>query len=193
MASSTPSTAAATAATVDDTTDVHFLRQALAQADKAPLRADNYRVGALLVADGDGDDGDDANPGTILATGYTHELPGNTHAEECCLLKYAALAAEHTPGPHRVALYTTMEPCVRRLSGKMACVQRIERWRKATSGVGVRVVVGVREPDTFVRANDGLRLLEEAGVRCCVVSGLEQEIMRVATAGHGPTTEGKHD
>ncbi|KAK3842749.1 MAG: cytidine deaminase-like protein [Linnemannia gamsii] len=30
----------------------------------------------------------------VVATGYSRELPGNTHAEECCLLKLASLGAD---------------------------------------------------------------------------------------------------
>ncbi|KAF9120493.1 hypothetical protein BGW39_011321 [Mortierella sp. 14UC] len=30
----------------------------------------------------------------VVVTGYSRELPGNTHAEECCLLKLAALGAD---------------------------------------------------------------------------------------------------
>jgi ABC-type antimicrobial peptide transport system permease subunit len=44
--------------------------------------------------------------------------------------------------------------------------------------------VGVQEPDTFVSQNDGRRLLEEAGVEVIHVTGLEKEILEVATAGH---------
>jgi len=50
------------------------MRFALELAEKSPPKPTNYRVGAVVV--------DAFN--NILATGYTLELPGNTHAEQCC-------------------------------------------------------------------------------------------------------------
>lgn len=54
-------------------------------------------------------------------------------------------------------MYTSMEPCSRRLSGKESCTSRLLR-----AGVR-RVVVGIREPTNFV-ACDGLDQLRAAGV-----------------------------
>src|SRR4051812_11593611 len=56
-----------------------YMRLALDQAHESPPKPSNFRVGALLV---------DADTGAILSRGYTLELPGNTHAEQCCLIKY---------------------------------------------------------------------------------------------------------
>lgn len=39
-----------------------------------------FNVGAVLTD----------RHGHILATGFSRELPGNTHAEECCLMKLEA-------------------------------------------------------------------------------------------------------
>lgn len=154
------------------------MRYALSLAKKSPPKPTNFRVGALVVR---------LQDGQIVAEGYTLELPGNTHAEECCLLK---LAEEHSTteeglaaamareGPH--ALYTTVEPCSKRLSGKLPCVERVHRQRSWIE----KVYVGVQEPDTFVSQNDGRRLLEEAGLEVIHVTGLEEEILEVATAGH---------
>lgn len=72
-----------------------------------------------------------------LSTGYSRELPGNTHAEECALEKLVRHCA-HTPGeqgsgadaasrtPLELIMYTTMEPCSERLSGNTPCVDRIK-------------------------------------------------------------------
>ncbi|KAH6605654.1 hypothetical protein Trco_004807 [Trichoderma cornu-damae] len=152
------------------------MRRALELAAKSPLRPTNFRVGAILLR---------LEDGHVSAEGYTLELPGNTHAEECCLLK---LAEEHSTteedlaaavkSPH--ALYTTVEPCFKRLSGKLPCVERILRqkaWIK-------RVYVGVLEPETFVGKNPGRQLLEDGGVQVHYVPGLEEEILAVAAAGH---------
>lgn len=113
------------------------------------------------------------------------ELPGNTHAEECCLLK---LAEQHSTTEENLAevikephvLYTTVEPCFKRLSGKLPCVERVLRqkaWIKT-------VYVGVQEPETFVGQNEGRKMLEDAGIEVILVKGLEKDILDVATAGH---------
>ena len=125
--------------------------------------------------------------GTILATGYTLECEGNTHAEQCCFIK---LAREHRIPeeqlgsilPEETVLYTTVEPCFKRLSGNLPCVERILGLGNAIK----MVYVGVKEPETFVGANTGRRKLEEAGVKVVLVEGMEKEILEVATAGHHP-------
>ncbi|KAL7817661.1 cytidine deaminase-like protein [Trichoderma aethiopicum] len=152
------------------------MRQALELAKKSPPKPTNFRVGALLKR---------LDDGHISAEGYTLELPGNTHAEECCLLK---LAEEHSTteegldavmtSPH--ALYTTVEPCYKRLSGKLPCVERILRQKSWIK----KVYVGVLEPETFVGKNPGRQLLEEGGVEVEYVAGFEEEILAVAAAGH---------
>ncbi|UZP37726.1 hypothetical protein NXS19_005542 [Fusarium pseudograminearum] len=116
---------------------------------------------------------------------YTLELPGNTHAEETCLMKLAEQygtteekLSEVFNTPH--ALYTTVEPCFKRLSGKLPCVERVLRQKSWIT----QVYVGVQEPETFVGENTGRKTLEDAGIEIHHVSGLEEEILKVATAGH---------
>lgn len=152
------------------------MRRALDLAKKSEPKPTNYRVGALMI---------NLSTSTVSCTGYTLELPGNTHAEQCCLLK---LSQEHgtteeglsdaNMTPH--ALYTTVEPCSKRLSGNMPCVERILRQKEWIK----KVYVGVTEPDTFVTANSGRKMLQEAGIEVIHVGGLEADILAVATAGH---------
>ena len=60
------------------------------------------------------------------------------------------------------------------------------RLRREDGGVAIRkVVCGVREPEKFVGENEGRKRLEEAGIEVVHVPGLEEEILKVATAGHG--------
>lgn len=157
-----------------------YMTLALDCARRSPSKPSNFRVGAVLV---------DIDSDAILATGYTLELPGNTHAEQCCLIKYASEhdVSEEEVGnvlPAHTVLYTTMEPCTERLSGNLPCVMRILRTReRAKSGIQT-VYLGVKEPDTFVQGNDSTSQLERAGVKCIHVPGLEEEILRVATLGH---------
>ncbi|KAI0553945.1 cytidine deaminase-like protein [Xylaria curta] len=153
-----------------------YMRLALSLATKSPPKPTNYRVGAVMV---------DAATNKVLATGYTLELPGNTHAEQCCIEKLAqkhAVTGTHLADilPDAVTLYTTVEPCSRRLSGNTPCVDRI-------LAIGNRiktVYVGVQEPNTFVSENSSRRKLENAGIEVHLLSGLEKDILEVATAGH---------
>lgn len=152
------------------------MRYALSLAENSPPKPTNFRVGAIIVK---------LQDNQVVAEGYTLELPGNTHAEECCLLKLAEKYSTTEEGlatvmtePH--ALYTTVEPCSKRLSGKLPCVERVHRQKSWIK----KVYVGVQEPDTFISQNDGRRLLEEAGFEVIHVTGLEKEILDVATAGH---------
>ncbi|KAL2264513.1 hypothetical protein VTJ83DRAFT_7023 [Remersonia thermophila] len=153
-----------------------YLEYALSLAERSPPKPTNFRVGALVV---------DANTNTILATGFTLELEGNTHAEQCCFIK---LANEHGVAedelgsvlPSNSVLYTTMEPCNKRLSGNLPCTDRILR----LGGSIKTVYVGVLEPEKFIGENRGRKRLEEAGIEVELVEGLQERILEVATAGH---------
>lgn len=153
-----------------------YMEYALNLARKSPPKPTNFCVGAVLV---------DQSSNTILADGYTLELDGNTHAEQCCLIK---LTQQHgVPEeqlrdvlPRHLALYTTVEPCSKRLSGNLPCAERILR----LAGVIEVVYVGVMEPKEFVQENTGREALEKAGVRFQHVAGLEEAILKVAKAGH---------
>jgi pyrimidine deaminase RibD-like protein len=159
-----------------DSAHVEIMRHCLDLARQSPPKPTNFRVGAVVIRLSDE---------KIVADGFTLQLPGNTHAEQCCFLKLAeqhATTEEHLPAnitePH--ALYTTVEPCFKRLSGNMPCVQRLLRqrlWIKT-------VYVGMQEPETFVGQNPGRKMLEDAGVEVVHVPGLGEEILEVATAGH---------
>ncbi|KAI0133672.1 cytidine deaminase-like protein [Xylariales sp. AK1849] len=160
-----------------------YLKYALALATESPPKPTNYRVGAVLL---------DVASNEILSTGYTLELPGNTHAEQCCFEKLASRHSKNATNlsevlPDNVALYTTMEPCSVRLSGNLPCADRI-------LGIGKKiktVYVGVQEPEKFVSHNSGKSRLEQAGIRFVHIGGLEKEILEVATTGHmGDDTEG---
>lgn len=160
---------------------MQYMRLALDQAQESPPKPTNYCVGALLV---------DASTGEILSRGYTLECEGNTHAEQCCLLKYAQAhdLPEERVGealPSNTVLYTTMEPCNLRLSGSLPCVERILRTKGKDGEQKIKkVYLGVKEPEKFVGENEGRKKLEENGIECVHVPGLDQRILEVATAGH---------
>ncbi|KAF7909494.1 uncharacterized protein EAF01_003212 [Botrytis porri] len=164
---------------------ITYLRQALDLARLSPPKPTNFCVGAVLL---------NASTDTVIATGYTLECPGNTHAEQCCFIKLSQ--AHNIPEerlaevlPENTILYTTMEPCSKRLSGNVSCLDRILKLGEAGKGIRT-VVVGVKEPEKFVGENEGRRRLEEAGVEVLLVEGLEEEILKVATAGHIPVSNG---
>lgn len=157
-----------------------YMRLALDQAKKAPPKPTNFCVGAVLVSS--------SSEPQILAVGHTMELPGNTHAEQCALQKIAQAAGvpEDEAGkalPDDTVIYTTMEPCNMRLSGNAPCVDRILQTRQWGGGIQT-VYLGVKEPEKFVGENQGRKKLEDAGIQVVHLSGFEDEILRVATAGH---------
>jgi pyrimidine deaminase RibD-like protein len=165
----------------DPNNHMQYMLLALDQAQESPPKPSNFRVGALLV---------DADTGAILSRGYTLECEGNTHAEQCCLLKYAE---EHDLPEERVGealppntvIYTTMEPCNLRLSGNLPCVDRIIRTTCLNGDRSFKkVYIGVKEPEKFVGENEGRSKLEKYGIEVIHVPGLEERILHVATAGH---------
>lgn len=161
-----------------------YMRFALSLARKSSPKPSNFRVGAVLV---------DEASNQILATGYTLELEGNTHAEQCCLRSFASLhnVLEDKVGdvlPPKTVIYTTMEPCNKRSIGNETCVEKILRTLQGVNGGIKTVYLGVSEPDIFVGENAGRSRLEAAGIVCIHVPGLETEILEVAKAGHAVST-----
>ncbi|EED22395.1 DRAP deaminase, putative [Talaromyces stipitatus ATCC 10500] len=186
--------------TSSESSHLKYLRECLKLASKSPPRPTNFRVGAILILRPDTPD-DTSSDDKILSTGYTMELPGNTHAEQCCLSNYAAThgvyeeqVADAFPSQgerkgRKILLYVTMEPCGIRLSGNTPCVHRIIQTRKrnddSNNNNGIdKVYFGVKEPGTFVGESQGCKMLTEAGIEWEFVGGLENEILAVATAGH---------
>lgn len=160
-----------------------YMEYALEQARLSPPAPTKFCVGAVLV---------DADENEVLSTGYSMELPGdrpgdpgNTHAEQCCLIKIAE--KYHLPEerigevlPKNTVLYTTMEPCSKRLSGNRTCVERILK----LSGAIKVVYVGIKEPEIFIGENTGRKRLEDAGVMVRFVEGMDDRILEVSTTGH---------
>jgi len=123
---------------------------------------------------------------TILAAGYSRELPGNTHAEANALSKAFSLSSAQLstllslPSPVEVGeilkhtdVYTTMEPCSIRTSGHPPCADAL-----ISAKVG-RCFIGVGEPADFVRC-EGAQKLKDAGIEVVWMKGLEEECLQVA-------------
>jgi pyrimidine deaminase RibD-like protein len=72
--------------------DLDYMKLAILEANKCTPVETAFNVGAILIS----------SSGEILSTGfnppritqgYSRELPGNTHAEQCCLLKLSYLTS----------------------------------------------------------------------------------------------------
>lgn len=146
--------------------DVETMISALRLARKCDQTSTAFCVGCVIAND---------ETGEILATGYSREQPGNTHAEEVAINKIRT-NSKIQANKVRVlplSLYTTMEPCSERLSKKDACVQNILKFNQdaLSWSIGgetvtlriVRIVQGVREPEDFVQCI-GTRMLGENGL-----------------------------
>jgi pyrimidine deaminase RibD-like protein len=154
--------------------DHTFLRLALDEAKKCTPVQTAYSVGCLIV---------DPITRQILAKGYSRELEGNTHAEENALTKLLCqgTASDRIQDFKNLDMYSTMEPCSERLSGKKSCTDCILE----AKGVIARVVLGVREPDKFVRCV-GVEKLQENGVVVvrCEDKEFTKECLEVARSQH---------
>ena len=165
---------------MNSTDHLRYMRLALSLAEQSVPKPSNFRVGAVLVNELED---------RILSTGFTLELPGNTHAEQCCLQKFATThgkSEEEVPDllPKGTVIYTTMEPCGKRLSGNLSRVDRILRTKVGINGGIAKVYHGVQEPETFAGQNTGKSRLEGGGVTCIHIGGMEDKILSVATEGH---------
>lgn len=197
--------------------DVHlfYMRRALDEARKCTHVPTAFCVGCIIVFPGNETDvlitENEENrsaatfspelsvrsKGFIIATGYSRELPGNTHAEANALSKARRLVslpstlsvlpsgadAETNPSLlsgqgisdllAQSSIYTTLEPCSIRTSGLAPCANAILDARIK------RCYIGAPEPPDFVTC-EGAKILRDAGVEVVWVKGLEDECLSVA-------------
>lgn len=128
----------------------------------------------------------------VLSTGYSRELPGNTHAEANALAKARNLSSVELaslfrgatqPIPNLVDLlsnadvYTTLEPCSVRTSGLAPCTDALIAAKVR------RCLIGVGEPDDFVNC-EGAQKLKESNIEVIWLKGLEEECLEAARRGH---------
>lgn len=175
--------------------------QALHLASQCEETTAAFSVGCVITVSASGE---------VLSTGYSRQEPGNTHAEEVALDQLASKSSCSLQSNRYLDLdlYTTMEPCSERLSGKMPCTQRILEFNKARFSRGDRVMriarifQGVQEPEDFVKCV-GTRALQQEGLQVTTVQGptkmrristgeqaqiesgwIEREALRLAKKGH---------
>ncbi|EGF78286.1 hypothetical protein BATDEDRAFT_26851 [Batrachochytrium dendrobatidis JAM81] len=135
--------------------DQAYMKLAIAEANKSIPSESAYCVGAVLVL----------HPSTVY-TGYSRELPGNTHAEQVCLIK-ASHAGLDLDRMRDAIMYTTMEPCSLRLSGNLPCVNRL-----IDAGIS-KVLIGILEPPNLVENCSGVQMLTDAGIQVVHLTGFQ--------------------
>jgi len=149
--------------------DRRWLTLAIELAHRCPPSTTAFSVGAIIVDE----------RGTEISRGFSRET-GRRHAEESALGKPAAAAAASLGG---ATLYSSLEPCVRRVSGARACTDLI-----IAAGIR-RVVIAWREPPIFVARPGGMAALEAAGVT--VVEFADLADLAAATNAHLLPVSGK--
>ncbi|KAF5377013.1 hypothetical protein D9757_007712 [Collybiopsis confluens] len=153
-----------------------FMRIALEEAEKCTPVPTAFCVGCVLVSRNGGDP-------AVIATGYSRELPGNTHAEANALAKFRSSPEEKLitgESPQDILasadVYTTMEPCSIRTSGLAPCADAL------IAAQVKRCFIGVGEPDDFVKC-EGAQKLTEAGIQVVWLKGMEEEALAIARKG----------
>jgi pyrimidine deaminase RibD-like protein len=142
--------------------DLRWLREAVELSRLSPPSDTAFSVGAVLVLGGQ-----------AIATGFSRERDPHDHAEEVALVK-AAENAETGGALAEATMYSSLEPCRRRLSRPRSCSELI-----AAAGIR-RVVLAWLEPPLFVPGG-GARWLREQGVTVVEVPELA-EAARLANA-----------
>jgi diaminohydroxyphosphoribosylaminopyrimidine deaminase / 5-amino-6-(5-phosphoribosylamino)uracil reductase len=145
-------------------TDLRWLREAIELSRCSPPSDAAFSVGAVLVSG-------DAACGGVLATGFSRERDPHDHAEEVALAK-AAGAGLAGLGLAGATMYSSLEPCLRRLSRPHSCAQLI-----VAAGIR-RVVLAWREPPLFVPGG-GAQWLGQQGVTVVEVPELADEARAV--------------
>jgi pyrimidine deaminase RibD-like protein len=137
------------------TDDRRWLELACDLARECPPSETAFSVGAVVV---------DAE-GRELARGYSRETDEKVHAEESALAK---LEGRDLTG---ATVYSSLEPCARRLSRPRPCARLI-----LDRGIR-RVVFAWREPVLFVEG-DGVETLEGGGRGAAGAGGAGQGAQR---------------
>ncbi|KAG9002039.1 hypothetical protein FRB94_004131 [Tulasnella sp. JGI-2019a] len=169
-------------ASIDNAVHLQFLRLALDEAKKCEPTPTAFCVGCVIVIPSSADTSATQSMGRVLATGYSRELPGNTHAEANALAKAYTGDKESNSSSIESLLssadvYTTMEPCSVRLSGLAPCADALIKAKIS------RCIIGVGEPADFVNC-EGAQKLIDAGISVVWMKGLEEECLSVARRGH---------
>ncbi len=135
----------------DPDADRHWLNTAIELSRKCPVSESAFSVGAVLVS----------AAGNPIATGYSRETDAQDHAEEVALGRAAGAELD------AATLYSSLEPCLRRLSRPVSCAEMI-----AASGLR-RVVIAWLEPAVF-QPGGGAAWLEDRDITVVHLSDLAE-------------------
>lgn len=135
-----------------------WMEEAIRLSERCPRSDAAYSVGCLVL---------DA-AGKLVSTGYSRERDGGVHAEEVALYKADEAEIDLRGG----TVYTTLEPCHPRKSGKMSCTAHIIH-----RGIA-QVVYAFREPVHFVTCT-GIATLREKGIEVIALEDFADEVRRV--------------
>jgi len=163
-----------------------FIDLALEEARKCTPSPTAFCVGCVITAT----TLSSPSKAVVIATGYSREHEGNTHAEANALFNLRGVTPSAISAllgtPETVELeellemadvYTTMEPCSVRTSGLAPCAD-------ALIAAGIRrCFIGVSEPPDFVKC-EGADRIKAAGIEVIWVKGRESECLDVARRGH---------
>lgn len=147
-----------------------FMMLAVAEGKKCVSSDKAFNVGAIITRTVQEKE-------KIVSAGFSREIEGNTHAEECALLKSNIVNSDFITTrsmddcsqgavKDNCTIYTTMEPCSIRTSGNRSCTSRI-----IASGIK-KVVIGVKEPSNFVKC-EGIDLLQKSGIKIEFIDTIE--------------------
>lgn len=106
--------------------------------------------------------------GNVVSEGYSRERGDIWHAEEVAIEK-AREKGVSTFGAH---IFSSLEPCSTRLSGRISCCDHIIR-----AGIK-RVVFCVKEPDVFVKCF-GDKKLRDVGIDVCIMQKYANEVYEI--------------
>jgi pyrimidine deaminase RibD-like protein len=123
--------------------DRHWLAAAVALSRLCVPSPSAFCVGAVVVSP----------VGYVIAAAYSRQADPHDHAEEAALGRAVSAGADLAGA----TVYSSLEPCLRRVSRPVSCAELIVR-----GGVR-RVVYAWREPPTF-QPGGGAAWLEDQGV-----------------------------
>lgn len=171
---------------LDNSEHLAFMKIALGEAHKCIPTSTAFCVGCVIVVPARS--AIRVEERTILSTGHSRELEGNTHAEANALAKARGRSLtelekffpEGIPSDGGVEkllkeadVYTTLEPCSVRTSGLPPCADAL------VDAQIRRCYIGVAEPDDFVTC-EGAEKLKQSGIEVVWLKGLEQECLDAA-------------
>ena len=138
--------------------DIERLLEAIEISKKCSPVDRAFSVGALVFD----------KEGRLVSTGFSRETDPNVHAEEAALNKASTSHADLAGG----TIYSSLEPCGRRLSGRKSCTDKI-----IEAGI-TRVVFAMSEPPVFVDAT-GVTKLRAAGIEVAIIDALAEPVKKV--------------